>query len=252
MRVAVITDLHANLPALEAVLEAIERGGYDHIVHTGDVIGIGPYPVECLDRLLSTPNVSLIKGNHDTWLVDGFPDALPKWLRQDDPFELELWAHVEANAHWTHAQIDPRLASRVAQWPLQIRSEYEGFKVAFQHYALVSAGDGYKLLIHNATVDDLDELFEHEDADIVFYGHTHPRSDLMGRARYVNPGSLGCHSKAVARYCAAEFRRGECRIEHCCEPYDDGELFRAFERRAVPGRAFFYRMFLGDRFGTHK
>jgi putative phosphoesterase len=249
MRVVVISDLHANLSALEAVLDAIGREGYDRIVHTGDVIGIGPHPAECLDRLAGIPNVSLVRGNHDAWLVDGFPEAPPKWVRQDHPFELELWANVERNAHWTHAQMGPRRAALVAGWPFQIKSEYEGIKVVFQHYALASAGDGFKLLIHDATVDDLDGLFEQEDADIVFYGHTHPRSDLAGRARYVNPGSLGCHGKAVARYCVAEFCQGECRVEHCSAPYDDSELFRAFERREVPGREFFYGMFFGGRFG---
>jgi predicted phosphodiesterase len=249
MRVVVITDLHANLPALEALLDAANREGYDQIVHTGDVIGIGPYPVECLERLMGVPNVSLVRGNHDTWLVDGFPDTPPRWVRQDDPFERALWANVEVNTRWTHAQIDPRLTTSVAEWPFQIRSGHGGVKVAFQHYALAGAGEGLKLLVHNATVDDLDRLFEGEDADVIFYGHNHPRSDLTGRIRYVNPGSLGCHAQALARYCVAELGDGSYTIEHRSVPYDDRELFQAFERRAVPGRAFFYGMFFGDRFG---
>jgi len=78
MRIVVITDLHANLPALEAILEAIRQEKYEEIFHTGDAVGIGPYPAECLERLLNTPDFSFVMGNHDAWLVDGFPDAPPE------------------------------------------------------------------------------------------------------------------------------------------------------------------------------
>lgn len=55
MRIIVLTDVHANLPALQAALKEIRKSGYDVIVHTGDAMGIGPYPVECLEVLMSTP-----------------------------------------------------------------------------------------------------------------------------------------------------------------------------------------------------
>jgi len=54
MKIVVITDTHANLPALEALLKAVRTEGYDAIFHTGDAIAIGPYPAECLDLLLNT------------------------------------------------------------------------------------------------------------------------------------------------------------------------------------------------------
>ncbi len=56
MKIAVLTDVHGNLPALQAALRGIRREGCDAIFHTGDSIGIGPYPAECLELLLNTPN----------------------------------------------------------------------------------------------------------------------------------------------------------------------------------------------------
>jgi predicted phosphodiesterase len=79
-KLIVITDAHANLPALTAVLDAARREGYDRIVHTGDAIGIGPFPAEVLDRLLNTPNLECIMGNHDAWFVDGLPQPQPPWM----------------------------------------------------------------------------------------------------------------------------------------------------------------------------
>jgi predicted phosphodiesterase len=54
MRIVVMTDSHANLPALQAALKDIRGNGYDVIVHTGDAVAIGPYPAECLDLLFNT------------------------------------------------------------------------------------------------------------------------------------------------------------------------------------------------------
>ena len=53
MKIAVLTDAHGNLPALEAALAAIRVMGCDVVYHTGDAVGIGPYPAECVERLLS-------------------------------------------------------------------------------------------------------------------------------------------------------------------------------------------------------
>lgn len=53
MKLAVLTDVHANLPALRAALRALEQEGFDLLVHLGDAIAIGPFPSECLELLLS-------------------------------------------------------------------------------------------------------------------------------------------------------------------------------------------------------
>ena len=74
MKIAVLTDVHGNLPALQAAMRAIRREDADAIFHTGDAIGIGPFPAECLELLLGTPGVHLICGNHDSWFSTGIPE----------------------------------------------------------------------------------------------------------------------------------------------------------------------------------
>jgi hypothetical protein len=64
----------------------------------------------------------------------------------------------------------------------------------------------------------------------------------------VNPGSLGCAPKRVARYTLVEYAQGNYRLAHRAVSYDDSELLNAFERRKVPEREFIYRAFLGGRF----
>ena len=92
MRIIVITDLHANLPALEAVLAVVSTEGYDLLVHTGDAIAIGPHSPECLDLLLKTPTVRCVVGNHEAFYVDGLPDPLPAWMDEGE-FAHQQWVH---------------------------------------------------------------------------------------------------------------------------------------------------------------
>jgi putative phosphoesterase len=239
MRIAVLTDVHANLPALQAALEDIRREGCDAIYHTGDAIAIGPQPAECLDLLLRTPDVRLLMGNHDAWFVDGLPQPQPPWMSDGEV----------AHQRWVHAQLDPSLRPVVARWPHVVREEWEGVRVVLAHYEPADSDSGFAPAIRDAGPDELDRLFAHYGADVAFYGHTHTASDVTGRARYVNPGSLGCHREALARYLVLECCGGRYTVEQRAAPYDDGPLFEAFERRRVPERAFLYRAFFGGRYG---
>jgi diadenosine tetraphosphatase ApaH/serine/threonine PP2A family protein phosphatase len=91
VRIAVISDIHANLPALEAVLEAIEAGGVDEIWCLGDVVGYGAQPDACVELIGERCAVCLL-GNHDIAVLGG----------------LDIASFSEAAAiavHWTRENI---------------------------------------------------------------------------------------------------------------------------------------------------
>ena len=241
MRVAVLTDVHGNLPALRAALAAIERDGYDLLVHLGDVVGIGPCPAECLDMLLDVRAARFIIGNHDEYFAHGLPEPRPSWMSVGE---------VE-HQKWTHSQIDPALRAVVAGWPYRVHEDFAGSPTSFVHYPLDRAGRKFLPIIKQSTPAALDQafaVFAPEHARLHFYGHHHPHSDLAGQARYVNPGSLGCANEPIARYALVEYGRGGYRLDHRAVPYDDRELLAAFETRHVPERNFIYRAFFGGRF----
>jgi predicted phosphodiesterase len=243
-KIAVMTDVHANLPALQVALDAIHRAGCEAIYHTGDAIAIGPHPAECLDLLLNTPSVHLTTGSHEAWFVHGLPQRRPSWLTDG---EIE-------HQRWVHAQLDPGLKDVIAEWPEVIKETLEGVRVAFAHYAPLGPSDvpeeagGFAPTIHRPTADELDRLFARYTADVVCYGHTHVAWDVSGRARYVNPGSLGCCAEPLARFVILECEGGSYAVTKCAVPYDDGPLYEAFERRQVPERQFLYRAFFGSLF----
>jgi putative phosphoesterase len=237
-KIVVITDIHANLPALEAVLKTIQIEGYDALIQTGDVIGIGPYPLECLDLILSTPRTENIKGNHEVYFVNGVSNSP---LGNISPSEVQ-------HHRWTHACLTKEHKSMIANWPFLIKHEFEGVRAAFMHSGLGESGHDIQGIPRNANGVDLDKLYASHGADLVFYGHRHEDSDKQGQARYVNPGSLGCNHVATARYCTVEFKHGHYQVDHHLVAYEDAGLLNAFEERQVPDRNFIYKAFFGGRF----
>jgi hypothetical protein len=149
-----------------------------------------------------------------------------------------------AHQQWTNSLLGPHLRAAVGQWQYLLEQEIEGVRLTFLHYALASSGSGFAPIIQQATTEELDTLFTGYDSHLIFYGHHHPFSDLQGRARYINPGSLGCYTKAEARYTLVTLQHGHCYIEHRSIPYDDAALFEAFQTRNVPEREFICRTFL--------
>jgi putative phosphoesterase len=180
MRVAVIYDIHGNLPALEAVLPEIRAAGADLIVVGGDVLP-GPMPIETLDRLLNlkTP-VKFIHGNGEAavlaQLAGTESSALPEQVREV--------------IRWTARQLSLEHHRVIASWPATIRIEIGGLgEVLFCHATPRSDTEIFTRLTPESR---LLSVFEGMNVPLVICGHTHVQFDRMvGTIRVVNAGSLG-------------------------------------------------------------
>jgi predicted phosphodiesterase len=236
MRIAVMTDSHANLPALQAALAAIKQEGYDVLVHTGDAIAIGPYPSECFELLTRTPNVRLLKGNHESYLVEGLTDIQSS----------SMSAGEVQHQKWTHEQLGPSAKAVISRWPYRLDIEDSGTRAMFVHYPLDESGrDFLPVRLANPSAPELDDAFSKASASVIFCGHQHSPFDVQGRCRYVNPGSLGCSREASARYCVLDISPQGFSVEHHAVAYDMSAVLQAFEQRNVPEREFILRVFYG-------
>ena len=212
-------------------MHQIQEEDVDSIYHLGDMIGVGPFPAECLNLWSKTPGTVSLMGNHDAFLVYGLPDPLPSSITPE-----------EADHHrWVFSSIDASLKHVVSAWPFSLVRHWGDLIAVFLHYALDETGRRYLPFLKDSEPSDLDALFGHMDlgmdVDLVFYGHDHRESDMMGKARYLNPGSLGCYNEATARYLILEIDEGsEYRITRHIVPYDDGSIFVELERHKVPAR----------------
>jgi predicted phosphodiesterase len=233
-RIAVVTDVHANLPALDAALAEIDRAGADVVYHTGDAIGLGPFPAECLDRLLSRPSTHLLMGNHDAWFAFGLPDESLTWMAPDE----------REHQRWVHAQLDPALKPVVAAWPYASSLRIEGLRLDFLHYPLNDAG-GFRSP-QDLTPEVASALFQLPTSTLVFFGHDHRQWNITGGStHFVNPGSLGCSEDPVARFVLVEVEAGGgWTVSFRSATYDPTPVFRALEDRRVPAREFIRRTFL--------
>ncbi len=188
MRILVISDIHANLTALEAVLA--EAGEIDAAWCLGDIVGYGPDPNECVERVRSLPNLSCIIGNHDAAALKQI-DA--------DTFNPEARQAI----HWTQRALSEASCDFLDGLPEKIHVG----DVTLTHGSPRHPVWEYLLDTRTATLN-----FDYFDTGLCFVGHTHlpviyslqdnnhlahlsiPEPNqaltLPGRA-IVNPGSVG-------------------------------------------------------------
>lgn len=101
MRIAVLSDVHGNLPALEAVLADAARERVDGWLFLGDAVGYGPQPNECVERLAALPNLLAVRGNHDHMACFGVDLQANGMARRAMAYTR---AHLNETAcRWLHA-----------------------------------------------------------------------------------------------------------------------------------------------------
>ncbi|MCH5152787.1 MAG: metallophosphoesterase family protein [Clostridiales bacterium] len=212
-KIGVISDIHGNLAALKAVLELLDSEGCEEIIHTGDVVDIGPHSRECLELLLSRDDVTCLLGNHDRDFA----------VNQTQVRNL---SHVPAeHKQQVFATLTEELRQRVRQFPLYTTRSCGGSKLLFCHYAFKQQPfsiETYHLLpiAIPPTADKLDALFAGVDADAVFFGHKHEPCDIMGQRLYVDVGSVGCHPEPKARAIVIEYDDTSWSYNRVFAPYD--------------------------------
>ena len=233
MKVAVMTDVHGNLPALEVALEIIKAEKCDYIYNTGDAIGIGPFPLECLELLLKN-NVRMIMGNHEEYYAFGIPTPKPLYISNGE-LEHQLWVS---------SILGPKYKELVALFPYIIKERFYDYTVLFSHYALRPGTNEFADIKRSADKEFMDYMFAEVDADLIFYGHNHFSPDITGGGRYINPGSLGCSSDiALSRFVIIDFHNSSYKLRHFSIPYNDDCLFSALEERQVPDRDIIRKIF---------
>ncbi|MFE3605712.1 metallophosphoesterase family protein [Streptomyces goshikiensis] len=177
-RVAVLSDIHGNLPALEAVLADVESVGVDLLVLNGDLAD-GPFPVETLDLLRSLGSRAVwIRGNGDRWLVEAFDGLFRPTGGPAD--ELVAWAA----GHLTREHRDLLAAA-----PLTASLKIAGSPVGFCH---ATGNDDEEILLVDSTIGQFRRAFAGMPQEMVVVGHCHmPFDRLVDRRRIVNAGSVG-------------------------------------------------------------
>ncbi|MCL6635040.1 MAG: metallophosphatase family protein [Peptococcaceae bacterium] len=227
MRIAVISDIHANIAALEAVLKDIEGRAADALICTGDLVGYAPFPNEVIG-LIRERQIACVMGNYD--------DAIGNYrlICGCDYRDAAAQELGERSIAWTRERVTEENKEFLRNLPAGICLQAGGLNVRFVHgsprrlneYLHEDVGDGY-----------LKELLAEARADVLVCGHTHvPYHKRLGAGRHVvNAGSVGKpkHGDPLAVYAVLDLG-GEVKVEFRKVQYDYESTARAIEASGLP------------------
>src|SRR5438067_5078672 len=183
MRIAALYDVHANLPALEAVLQELRHLRVDQVVIGGDVLP-GPMPRETIACLLNLQvPVRFIHGNGDREVLALMAGTETEWYRKAP----EQWREP---VRWSAQRLDAEHQRLLAGWPAILRVNIHGLgDVLFCH---ATPRNDTECFTRSTPEERLIPVFERVTAPVVICGHTHMQFDRrVGRIRVVNAGSVG-------------------------------------------------------------
>ena len=232
-----MSDIHGNAVALRAVLRDAAEAGIDEWCVLGEIVALGPSPVEVLEILGSLPAVKYIAGNTERYVLTGdrpYPSLADV---EADPQLLPRLVEVAVTFAWTRGMITqagwyPWLAAL----PSDIRTILPDRTRVLAVHASPRSDDGQGIDTR-ITDDDLALLVHECGADVVFAGHTHDVTDrrVVG-VRAVNLGSVSNPFRAdrAATYVQVAVHEDHYSIEHRVVHYDHGDVVSAINNVAHP------------------
>jgi predicted phosphodiesterase len=191
MKYALLSDVHANLPALEAVLDDIDgRRDVTATYHLGDLVGYAPWPNEVVERVLAA-GIAGVAGNYDSTVALDYQHCGCKY---EDPRQEEL-SHL--SFEWTKANVTRETVGRLAALPFRIDLRPRGGHAGGPRVILVHGTPTLNTLYWTEDRPDsfcskMATLAGAAEGDVICFGHTHkPWHREVGGVHFVNTGSVG-------------------------------------------------------------
>jgi putative phosphoesterase len=213
-RVAVITDIHANLPALEAALERIDQLDVDVTYCGGDLVGYGPHPNEVCARIeeLGLPT---IYGNYDYAIARDLEDCGCAYVTTHD---RELG---QQSVDWTLEHTNQRAKDFMRTLPFDLRFELGDHRARLVHGSPRKVNE---YLFEDKPARTFERIAAGADCDVLVFGHTHkPWIRTYGEVLFVNCGAVGKPKDGDPRGAFA-----------LLEPAADGTVRASIERVPYP------------------
>lgn len=206
MKLAVISDIHANLPALKAVINEIKSQNIDKILCAGDIVGYYPYPNEVIE-LLMQENAECVKGNHDEKVL-GITEA-------------RFNRYAERAADWTERNLTDESVSFLESLPIRLEKKFSDREIVMVHGSPRNETTDY---IQEELVDEnfVYEFFDNPP-DVLILGNTHvPFVKKSSSTTVLNPGSVGQprDGNSKASYAVLDLNTGEAQIERVRYPIE--------------------------------
>lgn len=235
MRVALLADIHGNLFALNAVLEALAHESIDRIVSLGDVAVFGPQPHEVLTRI-RVLGCAVVMGNTDAWALAPEPH----------PLRNEETNYVNAIELWGAAQLTDADRAYIGTFQptitIDLTHGQENARLLCYHGSPRSFHD---TIVATTPVEDLAPLLGNQNALILAGGHTHQQYLRRYHDKVLmNPGSVGrayeiwpdgtAHDSPWAEYAVITWHTDQLQIDLRRVPYDVQALISHARATTMP------------------
>jgi putative phosphoesterase len=173
VKIAVLSDVHANLEALESVIKDAEERGVNVYLNAGDSIGFGPCPNETIE-LLSEKNVLSILGNYDLEVVQG---------------KVKAKAEKNLALKFTRKELTKSCELYLYSLPRELRLKVAGKRMLVTHGSPESIEEH---IFHDTPIGRLKILSDAGKSDLIIVGHSHEQFwNQANGTSFVNPGSVG-------------------------------------------------------------
>lgn len=234
MRIALLSDIHGNLAALEAVLADMAAFGVDGVWLLGDFAAMGAHPGQVLERIAAMPNTRFVRGNTDRYASAGARPGLEPGDSVPRRF-LPLWESFA----WTQGFVaGAGWQTWLEALPLDFTETFPNGQRALCVHAAPGTDDGDGMR-PGLSDDQLTPLLSGVDADWVFVGHTHwPQHRVLAGKHLVNVGAVGLPftPDVLPAYAVLEATERSVRIEQRVVSYDPASELAELERLAHPAR----------------
>lgn len=236
MRYALLSDVHANLPALTAVLADIDaRGDVDAVFHLGDLVGYSPFPNEVVETLRAR-GIAGIAGNYDSTVATDYKHC----GCQSESVRQEELAHISYT--YTRAAVTPRTKQYLAALPFSLDVRPLGGHAPGPRLVLVHGTPTLNTVYFTADRSDdfcrkMASVAGLKAGDVLAFGHTHkPWHRIVDGMHFVNTGSVGRPKDGDWRagYVLLTLGGDEAQVQHVRVPYDVDEAAEAVLTAGLP------------------
>ena len=225
MRIALFSDIHANLPALEACLHSIDRQKPDAIYCLGDLVGYNVWPNEVIDEIRRR-SIPTIAGNYDQGIGLSSNDC---GCAYKTDAEKQMGA---ISISYTNSIVGEEQRRYLKALPAHIRIEFPNLNLLLVH--------GSPRRINEYLFEDRDEksllrIMNDAHADIMCFGHTHkPYHRVLDNMHAINIGSVGKPKDGNAQGCYVMLSIDPIKVEFIRFDYDIEKAAGAIEKSPLP------------------
>ena len=231
MKIAVISDIHGNIDALNAVMDSIKEEDCEKIFVLGDYAMTGPEPSKTVDWFFKNQfdeKFKMIQGNTDLMIAD-FSETLYQNLKEKAP----IMAEALKNDVQLLNQIQKDFLKKL---PMQLELDIEGIKILLVHG---SPRRNNEDISPNLSLVEVEKIIENVTADVILCGHTHIPCGYQTSKKQtiVNVGSVGrpFTPEPKACYLKLTITKGNCLFEHKFVDYDKESASEKLKQRDFEG-----------------